>query len=216
MSPQKSFDVHNLHHAYILSDINTEFLDLQTLLRGTYTTAEEYIREFDVFGIDDSRELIRLAHMRSLGKQIFLYRMQSCTREAQNALLKLFEEPPRDTHFFLCIGGGAHNVLPTLKSRVWILGDSLSSDFSELGRKFLAASGGERLSLLESIIKEKDMKAAQALLRELESILYERKEYIQNTRALKHIINVRNILNDKGASLKILLESVALITPKLS
>jgi len=213
MESLKVIDTKNLHHAYLIEDEAETFMHLQDLLRGAHKDAEIHVREFESFGIDDSRELIHMAGMRSYGSQMFIYRARSCTGEAQNALLKLFEEPPEHTHFFVCLSG-VRNTLPTLRSRVWLV-EPEGGGFDDLGRKFLKASAGERIHILEPIIKEKDITAAEKLLSDVERELHGGKDMVSSAKALKHIINVRRVLLDKGASLKILLESVALTAPRV-
>ena len=215
MDVQRLIDTDTLHHAYLVEDPSGEaFRALHTLLRERNPDAELHVREYDVWGIDDSRELLRLARMRSLGTQLFVYRMQLCTREAQNALLKLFEEPPPQTHFFVCVPTVAR-VVPTLRSRVWVVTDDGSVSPAKRGRDFLALSLAERIALLTPIVKERDMQAAKVLLNEIESALATY-DAVRDTRALRHLYDVRRALDDSGASLKILLESVALTVPYVS
>jgi DNA polymerase III delta prime subunit len=69
-------------------------------------------------GIDDSHEIRRRAHIAvPSGTQVFLiWRADEMTPEAAEALLKIIEEPPRGTYFFLLARSG---VLPlTILSRV--------------------------------------------------------------------------------------------------
>lgn len=214
MEIQEQIDVGNLHHAYIVEDIEDTFESLKTLVTGAHKNSEVYIREFNSLGIDDSRELIHLAQMRSLGTQIFMYRAHTCTREAQNALLKLFEEPPHNTHFFLCVSG-VRDVLPTLLSRVWVIDPTNGKNASNFGKEFIQAAAGTRMQLLEQIIKDKDVPQAGKLLSEIEMELRKQNAHVTHTQALQHIVDVRRVLNDKGASLKVLMESVALTTPVL-
>ena len=91
------------------------------LLIGGSEEAESYVRLFcddcgvkvannpdffafrmDTFGIDEARELKILAARKAITtKKIFLIAAERLTREAQNALLKTFEDPFPDTFFFL-------------------------------------------------------------------------------------------------------------------
>lgn len=214
MKLQEQIDIANLHHAYIVEDVDDAFESLKTLVTDAHKNSEVYIREFNSLGIDDSRELIHLAQMRSLGTQIFVYRAHTCTREAQNALLKLFEEPPLNTHFFLCVSG-VRDVLPTLLSRMWVVDSTSDQNATNLGEEFINAGAGTRIQLLENIIKDKDVPQAGKLLSEVEKGLYKKNAHISHTQALQHIVDVRRVLSDKGASLKVLMESVALTTPRL-
>ena len=206
-------DTANLHHAYIIEDDAGVFDAVRQKLTTAHNTAEIHVRKFDSLGIDDSRELVHLANMRSLGRQLFICHVGSCTREAQNALLKLFEEPPERTHFFLVLAD-VRNILPTLRSRVWFI-DAKNNTTSDEGIAFLAATPAQRIALLESIIKEKDVRAAEVLLQSIETQLYTTGAHRTHPQVVAHIIDARRVLRDKGASLKVLLESVAVTLPTL-
>lgn len=214
MDLREHVDVDNLHHAYVIEDFEDAFEKLQEILRESHKDDEIHIRDFELLGIDDSRELVHMANMRSLGTQLFVCRAKKCTREAQNALLKLLEEPPERTHFFLCISG-VQDVLPTLRSRVWMVESGVGSSGSSMGKDFIKGSPSDRAAILEPILKEKDTQAAEWLLGEVEQELH---TYSVNShgKALQHIVDVRRVMKDKGASLKTLLESVAIVVPKLS
>ena len=76
-------------------------------------------RKVETFTIDDARELKVAALMRPVADEgkIFVLQMNGITVEAQNALLKLLEEPPEYAHFFIIVPS-AHLLLPTVKSRL--------------------------------------------------------------------------------------------------
>ena len=70
-------------------------------------------------GVDNARELIELSHLAPTQvryKVFLLDESQMLTSAAQNALLKLLEEPPARTIFILCTTE-LHKVLPTIVSR---------------------------------------------------------------------------------------------------
>lgn len=71
------------------------------------------------FGIGEVREVIRLAGLRSLSgiKKVFFLNVNGITMEAANALLKIIEEPPEGTYFFLR-AGTVESLPPTLRSRL--------------------------------------------------------------------------------------------------
>lgn len=214
MNILEHIDSEHLHHAYVIEDAGDTFTTIPTYVRAYVENPELYVREFATLGINDSRELIRTATMRSVGTQIFIYKAGSLTREAQNALLKLFEEPPARTHFFLCVAS-VGDLVPTLLSRVHVIGSNTHSHTSARTKEFLSATAGARIALLESMIKDKDTAAAEALLRDVEHELYERKAHLQHPAALAHVLQVREVLHDKGVSLKALLESTALVLPTI-
>ncbi len=210
MNILSSLSADTLHHSYFIEDTDEAFTQLPPALREMHSDAEMYVRELDSLGIDDSRDLIQLASMRSVGTQIFVYKVQSPTREAQNALLKLLEEPPERTHFLFCVAA-LGDILPTLLSRSHVLGTE-SSESNGAGDAFLSAKPGARIELLADIVQEKDIAAADSLLKDIEAVVYKKGE---RGESVKHLFSVRTVLHDKGASLKTLLESVALTLPRL-
>jgi len=86
---------------------------------------------------------------------LFVIAASFITHEAQNALLKLFEEPPVDTAFVLVVPP-AFQLLPTLQSRI---GQETTVDDSSENQSwtlFLAASYTDRLQQIDSWQKSKD------------------------------------------------------------
>ena len=70
-------------------------------------------------GVDNARELIELSHLAPAQfryKVFIIDEAHGLTSAAQNALLKLLEEPPARTIFILCTTE-LHKVLPTIVSR---------------------------------------------------------------------------------------------------
>ena len=130
MSKSNALDLTNLsHHAYCIVGGEEERLELSASLEKKHGIKAEgnpdlYDRRFASFSIDDARELKSIASTRPTepsGKKIFIVMADSITAEAQNALLKLLEEPPEYAHFFLVLPS-AHILLPTVKSRISFVG----------------------------------------------------------------------------------------------
>lgn len=206
-----------LHHAYLIAGGVRAREDVQRFLERTLAirmtgNPDVYVRDYETLGVDDSRELIRQAHLRTIGSHAFLLcSARTVTHEAQNALLKLLEEPPSRTHLFLCTLHPEH-LLPTVRSRV-VLIDTHTPHVVTHEQSFVTASLRERLSMIETIAAEKDTIAAEKLLNALEDVLHKRSGEASVRQILLHIQNVRRHLNDRGAPLKALLESVALVCP---
>jgi len=116
------------HHAYCLIGSDSLRLELIPILEKRFKTSSRanvdfFEKKYEVFTIDDARE-VKLSHEMmptdSSGKKFFILSMDGITIEAQNALLKLLEEPSEYAHFFLIIPS-AHLLLPTVKSRLEIV-----------------------------------------------------------------------------------------------
>jgi DNA polymerase III subunit gamma/tau len=71
-------------------------------------------------GIDDAKELVEAAHYKPLAparKRVFILdEAQELTRQAQNLLLKSFEDTPESSVFIICTTD-PHKILPALQSR---------------------------------------------------------------------------------------------------
>ena len=73
--------------------------------------------------------------------------------EAQNALLKIFEEPTADTHFFLVMPS-SEGLLPTLKSRLYIVEGESGNRGEAEAKGFLSATKPKRLEIVKKMTDE--------------------------------------------------------------
>ena len=116
------------HHAYCIVGAEEARAELISILEKKHKipargNPDFFDRAYDSFGIDDARAVKSQAETRPVhgsGKKIFILTMSAITSEAQNALLKLLEEPPEYAHIFLVLPS-AHLLLPTVKSRLSML-----------------------------------------------------------------------------------------------
>ncbi|MBU1558075.1 hypothetical protein KKC45_03875, partial [Patescibacteria group bacterium] len=155
------------------------------------------------------------------GKQIFIIKTNFITREAQNSLLKMFEEPTADTHFFI-IMNSSEVLLPTLKSRLMMIKHESSNnsrvDFVEEFLKVNIAKKLEMIKVFFGDTKKKipaDKSGAIVFLNELEKQLREKtdlkKAHKENVIVFDEIIRCRSYLNDRSPSVKMLLEYITSI-----
>jgi len=79
-----------------------------------------YNSELDSFKIDLARQIIKEAHYSDWNQEsirvLVLLNFASASLAAQNALLKLIEEPPANTQIILVVNND-HQLLPTISSR---------------------------------------------------------------------------------------------------
>ncbi len=144
--------------------------------------------------------------------------------EAQNSLLKTFEEPNQDVTFFV-ITSNVSQLIPTLKSRLFnISKSSKSSGSSKISVDFLKKTKPERLKFIEDKIKErkdeKDLlkKEVFDLINGIEAELFRKKSAKLNQDDIfifEELNKFRGYLFDRGASIKMILEHLALILPDL-
>ena len=212
------------HHAYLLisgSGVQADLLSILEKSHGISTRGNPdlIMRTYENLTIDDARQLKSSAEIKPItagGKRIFIISMNAITVEAQNALLKLFEEPAEYVHFFLIVPS-AHLLLPTVKSRLSLIGDAISNKTNDLtdAKKFLAMSAPKRLeaikSLQEDVSKEKKTKQdAIDLLNDIQATVYESQGVTRGKVTLEAIETARRYIHDRAPSLKMLLEYVAL------
>ncbi|MBI4120698.1 MAG: hypothetical protein HY457_00360 [Parcubacteria group bacterium] len=212
-------DATNLHHAYCLP--GGRDVVLKSLLRfledvlqfTTRGNPDFWYEACDTLGIEESRRLKEMQSRTSsgAGRKIFIVAANSMTREAQNALLKVFEEPTEGTHFFLIVPD-VGMLLPTLRSRLHVVTTHMQGVAdSGVAKEFLRASFPERVRLLGDIIEEKDKHKARAFLDELERVMYAEDKVQGTESALRDIEKCRGYLDSRSPSVKMILEHVALI-----
>ncbi len=222
----------SLHHAYLLiGDREGIFSELAAFIESDLGLAIHGNPDFwhgshDSLSIEEGRALKEMQEMRSLagGKKIFVVSANTITEPAQNSLLKVFEEPTPDTHFFL-IMPSAEGLLPTFRSRVLLVQQEKNADESPLraiAKEFLAAKPGGRMALAkdfaDDISDEKRTRTdAFALVSNIEELLYEKtrgkKLNAEQVGHFAELLKVKDYLGDRSASVKMLLEHLALFLP---
>jgi DNA polymerase III subunit delta' len=177
--------------------------------------ALEIIKQNDVSKFDaqtfTSEKTIGIPDIRNLQKNIFLKPLHSdkkvvilecflgATIDAQNAFLKVLEEPPTDT-IILILTTGLDFILPTVLSRCNLINLSKKKELEEKDNKIY-------LELLESLIKrhENPLLIAQTYGKDRETAL----KFLENL-----IITVEENLNERpvfGKFIKKLQETYTII-----
>lgn len=170
------------------------------------STGEVLVLDYERLGIDQARELQQMAYRTPADAttQTLVVRFLQTTVEAQNALLKLLEEPPATTKFVLVTAPGLQ-LLPTLLSRV-VAEEIVSTEQTDVWQVFLDAPIAERMKQIEVWQKNKDAQWLQQLQNGLRDWLSAE----QATTPSKITLLVTERLGTRGASNKMLLEALAL------
>jgi len=234
----KHLDKNNLHHAYLIEGKREEVLPeifnfLENLGIKTSSNPDFLHLSFDSFKIDDAYNLKSIQYEKSFSnnKKIFLISANNFLLEAQNTLLKIFEEPIENTHFFIIVPN-TDILLKTLVSRFYLIkAPTRVGAPTEVGNaeKFIKMSLRERIDFVKELITEEEKEEEPAIetqsirakslkfLNALESVLVSKMPFDKNMSKagfdIQHIFKVREFLNQPGSSLKSLMESIALITP---
>ena len=197
------------HHAYYAEGSLSEFDAYKAALKPFWAAA------FERFGIDESRELIALSSLKNFNEAVFLIGAASITSEAQQALLKLFEEPQKGTTFVLLVPHGA--LLPTLKSRMFPYPElsTVTENSSLHAVQFLKMAGKERSDFIAKMLKDEEgtKERVRDFVNALEIELV--KDIKKNRQGLQDLAMVRDYVGDRAPSLKMLLEHLALSLPTI-
>lgn len=211
-------DISRLHHSYLMvGDVNQSKKLVDDFLIGNNilisNNPDIVFYDIDTLNIDYARSLAESSSRKDFGsnKKFFILKINIITEEAQNALLKVFEEPTSGTHFFILMPQDI--LLPTLRSRMQIIylenGSQKSSQNSIL-KKGIA----HRLEMIKEITdgisdEEKTKQDAINLLNRVEEELYAN-DILKNSDKLRVCQLTREALYDRGAPIKMILENLML------
>ncbi len=177
------------------------------------------VERYELFGINEARALREAGIRESIhdDRKIFVVVVEKISDEAQNALLKLFEEPTPRTHFFLVVPT-LEMLLPTLSSRLALLASPRATDGEERARAaaFLKAMPATRLKTVATLLKGLEEELADgrarilAFLDALEEAAAE-KGSAAAAQTLTEILAVKRYARDRAPSFKLLLEHLAAV-----
>jgi DNA polymerase III delta prime subunit len=186
------------------------------------------VLRFGLFSVTDARRVSELVTGTPFvgESKVIIISANRVYHEAQNALLKVFEEPPKGTYIFLVLPtlGG---LLPTLRSRVQILNTNYEltkSVIPEIAVAFLKANKEKRNAIIKKLTSGKDeekrrenREEAIMLLNGIEAIIYNnrsRTSILDHAAFLSDVATLRTHLYDRSAPVKMILEHLSLVTPK--
>ena len=227
-----------LHHAYLIegdrASIHAQiFYFLEELKVDTIANPDFYNLSLDSFKIDDARNLKAITNEKSFAisedsKKIFLISANNFLLEAQNTLLKIFEEPIPNTHFFI-VTPSIQIFIPTLLSRFYVIKTSSArqglDENTKEAENFIKMPLIKRIEFLKEFLASneddeeentKDSPRSRALnfLDSLETVLHDKKLSNNTLDIFEQIFKVRKYLRQPGSATKSLMESVALSIPE--
>jgi len=199
------------HHAVvcIASSIDTD------VLPDSYKKQSEDVTHIlcDRLSIGDARQMVQDAQQKPVSNEyrVFVIVTKKLPIETQNALLKLFEEPPEHARFYLIIPQEGM-LLPTLASRVQICHSvENTAKTNNAFVSFLESSYADRIATVADIAKKKDVQTIALLLEGAESFVVHNP--VMYAQTLETIIFIRRYATTQGASTKMLLEELAFSLP---
>ena len=216
-----------LRHAYgIAGDVNVAVSELKEMISknlgvATVGNPDFFCETFETLTIEDARRIQDIHASKPFSSdrpRIFLIAFYGITREAQNALLKIIEEPQPGNHFFLVMPS-FDLFLPTLRSRLNIVRSESShqseSQFDGISTDFIKKSYKDKIVFVDAMaaaVSEGTTAKHETVdfLNRLESTLYAQKDLVGNVATFSAIARARSYMNDRAPSVKMLLEYVAL------
>lgn len=220
----------NLYHSYVIEGDFNLTNDLLSFLenRGEIDklSPDVICQNYESFTIDDSHA-IKDWHSRlgvTGGKKICIISTKFINREAEQTLLKIIEEPAFNTHFFIIVPDSS-KLLETIISRVHVLKIKINENI-EIKKEvsvFIKNDPKTRIEMISFIIKNNKSEENSGQLRsyatnfvnELESFYYQKFKIDKNNSDIKYILNelqkARDYLSTPGASVKMILEHLALV-----
>lgn len=199
------------HHAYGVESSYSIYVELEQVLdRENFS----YIvhKQYESFKIDDARMIKSLQSEKTEKASLFVLEFSFINREAQNALLKVLEEPASQTYFIL-VFPNVKKLLPTLQSRLELIRHTVSDPVGLriTAHVFSNIDLQKRFELIKDLTdKKSDTKITKSevlhFLNDCEANFHSAKKY----NLLPVIFQARESLSANGASIKMILEMVAI------
>ncbi len=214
---------HTLHHAYLIegeADQTEQNLKDFLISRGI-NTSNLMIENYESLNIEKALLLNSYQSERSNNgeNKYFIVKATGINHEAENALLKMLEEPTEGTYMFFILPkvDVLHN---TLRSRAHVIyTDFVSPD--TFARNFLKQNIGDRIkSIAEVVAMHKDAETsgplrdhAVSILDNLEKLMHDKEGRITKDNIFKYeeILKARHNLALPGSAVKMILEHIALV-----
>ncbi|MDE1919798.1 MAG: hypothetical protein KGH56_03885 [Patescibacteria group bacterium] len=185
------------------------------------------VMRYGLFSVEDARGVAELAAGVPFAGEhkVVIIAASRAYHEAQNALLKIFEEPPPGTYLFLILPT-AGGLLPTLRSRMGTLDAHVGHTMShipEIAEQFMKASREKRSAMIKKLTSGKDEEErrenrdeAIAILNGIESAAYGqiKKRGGGAAALLSDIAILRGHLYARSAPVRMILEHLSLVVPK--
>lgn len=204
------------HHSFVV--FSDDVAGVVERFLQKYPVVDTETWQLEKMGIDEARALISTAFSepKTGDKRLLIIACRNTTVEAEQALLKILEEPPVTTVFLFVVPAG-FRFLPTLNSRFFDLTTELASKTEEVSTVtlefFLDQTYAERLAEIAKRLKDEDISWVRNLKRELLAVVRTGEGFGLKLQEKRALILVLDFLDERGASNKMLLEELALTLP---
>lgn len=175
--------------------------------------------DYTVLDIETARALTSWVNTPYEGNKIALISFHTITLPAQNALLKILEEPRIGVQFIL-VTSNQEALIPTLYSRLQHQKTDTGESNNTHAQQFLSASSSERMKLpfIASLLTAKDesgRKEREGIRTFILSLVPILTKNTANSRHVLSTIKTASYAGDSSSSGKVLLEYLALLLPQI-
>lgn len=239
MKIEDYLDGNNLHHAYLIEGMYEEvFPSIKKFLEkigiGTMSNPDFCSMSFDNLSIEDARNIKSKSLEKGFSlknRKIYVISANNFLLEAQNTLLKMFEEPTENTIFFLIIPE-VDVLLKTLVSRFYLIKTKVSLEKEmKKAEEFIFMPIKDRILFIKDLLTDEEdeeeinlinantpKSKALKFLNALEFVLHDKMsktvfDISSNVDFFEQIFKAREFLRQPGSSSKSLMEAVALSVP---
>lgn len=205
------------HHACLIT-LPVVSLEVALSYYGDTSQFEVRVCAYSMLGIGDARGIIDIALLRpTKGEtQLVIVLAEGINFEAEQALLKILEEPPLSTRFLFVLPSSVR-LASTLLSRFFVINQSHrplmpQAEFTA----FMAISYGERLGLISKKMLKKDLVWVGYIGVGLEQYVRTLGKGKNSTKKWQAYALVLERLTRRGAANKMLLEELAFSLPVIA
>lgn len=209
----------NLSHAYLVrGDFASSKEAFAANLRKVNINIDapgHYIFYGGTFAVDNARDLVAWYHSGRTSNDdsftVAILAPQVLKKDAQQMLLKIFEESRHPYIFFIFAPGGTE-IIDTILSRVQII--NIDQEESDIGAKFIKLSISERIKKVAGDIKNMEGPEVRAytedLVRNLITYLHSQ-GMEKNKETISRLMQAQNSLADSHTAPKFILDYIVTI-----
>lgn len=173
-----------------------------------------------IFDIDTARTLISWANTPYSHEKTALLSFHIITIPAQNALLKILEEPKPSVKFIL-ITSNKEALIPTLRSRLQLIEQKEIASSSLAAEVFLKTPQSERMKLQEVVTllnavdeeNRKNREGVRAFILDIVDVLKKQQKYSSE---ILVTLEMASYAGDSSSSGKSIIEYLSLLLPRLT
>ncbi len=235
------------HHAYFFAGDSergiataTAYAEKELGIQGT-NNPDILIQRFGLFSVEDARKISDIAYRSPTNgnQKILIVAAPRIFEQAQNALLKIFEEPPAGVTLVLVIPSEGI-LLPTLRSRLLPLPHTVQPNATEhratgeidpLTKEFIRANTKEKEKLIAKLVdqsksdteevKQVTRASAITLIEGLTKYFYTEREKAKSVNVQQELLLFLSDLNrfvpimhTRSAPLKLIFEHILITFPR--